>query len=256
MILHNPSEIPQIEELGFMLPVGFELGVAFKPIIYDASPDIRSIDLQKRMCYFNDERFLKYYRTYSNANCKMECLVNKTIEQCGCVPYHYPKSDETRICHHVNDLCSMRVKDSMEALLSETDEKDFCDCLPSCFRLDFEKVISYAQIINKTRPPDHYLHNKSRTYIRNNIIAVDVYFEVTDFSRFTKNELYGSSDIIASVGGLLGLFLGFSILSIVEVLYYVTLKLWCKIVRDKKKEKIDNKIIPVMPLHKMAKLKY
>lgn len=40
-----------------------------------------------------------------------------------------------------------------------------------------------------------------------------------------RSEVYGYTDFLANCGGLLGLFLGFSILSIVEIIYFLTLRL-------------------------------
>lgn len=52
-------------------------------------------------------------------------------------------------------------------------------------------------------------------------------FKENQFIPSRRSELYGVNDFIASCGGLLGLFLGVSILSIVEVIYYCTLRLGC-----------------------------
>lgn len=41
--------------------------------------------------------------------------------------------------------------------------------------------------------------------------------------------------VAANTGGLLGLFLGFSFLSAVEALYFLTLRLWCSFRRRQKK---------------------
>lgn len=40
-----------------------------------------------------------------------------------------------------------------------------------------------------------------------------------------RGELYGNASFIANCGGLLGLFTGFSLLSLVEVVYFATLRL-------------------------------
>lgn len=39
-------------------------------------------------------------------------------------------------------------------------------------------------------------------------------------------------NVVVSFGGIAGLFLGFSLLSGVELLYYFTLRAWCAAVRD------------------------
>lgn len=41
-----------------------------------------------------------------------------------------------------------------------------------------------------------------------------------------RSELYGPTDFLANCGGLLGLFMGVSLLSIVEIVYYLTIRLF------------------------------
>lgn len=50
-----------------------------------------------------------------------------------------------------------------------------------------------------------------------------------------RNELYGQTDFWANCGGLLGLFTGFSFISVIEILYYLTLRLVCNIRKFGKK---------------------
>lgn len=63
-----------------------------------------------------------------------------------------------------------------------------------------------------------------------------VYFKENEFITLTRSELYGPIDFIASCGGLLGLFMGASFLSIVELLYFCLLRLCCNIRTNRKQE--------------------
>lgn len=45
----------------------------------------------------------------------------------------------------------------------------------------------------------------------------------------------------ANTGGLLGLFMGFSLLSVIEIFYYFTLRLWSRIWKKKLKKNVKNK---------------
>jgi hypothetical protein len=47
----------------------------------------------------------------------------------------------------------------------------------------------------------------------------------------------------ANTGGLLGLFMGFSLLSIIEIFYYFTLRLWWRILKRKKAKNDKNRFI-------------
>lgn len=42
-----------------------------------------------------------------------------------------------------------------------------------------------------------------------------------------RSEFYGEAEFLANCGGFLGLFMGFSILSLVEMFYYSTIRNFC-----------------------------
>ena len=53
-----------------------------------------------------------------------------------------------------------------------------------------------------------------------------VYFDSFGVTKFTKSELYGWQDLIGVFGGIVGLCMGFSLLSGAELLYFFTIRLW------------------------------
>jgi Amiloride-sensitive sodium channel len=53
---------------------------------------------------------------------------------------------------------------------------------------------------------------------------ISIFFKNDDFIYTKRSELYGLTDFIANFGGLLGLFLGVSILSIVEIIYFISFR--------------------------------
>lgn len=65
---------------------------------------------------------------------------------------------------------------------------------------------------------------------------LSIFFKEKQFITSRRSELYGPTDFLANCGGLLGLFMGVSILSIVEMIYYCTLRLCCNL-RDRKNRK-------------------
>lgn len=58
---------------------------------------------------------------------------------------------------------------------------------------------------------------------------LSIFFKEHQFITSKRSELYGQTDFLANCGGLLGLFMGVSVLSIVEVIYYFTLRLGCSL---------------------------
>lgn len=67
---------------------------------------------------------------------------------------------------------------------------------------------------------------------------LSIFFKEHQFITSKRSELYGQTDFLANCGGLLGLFMGVSVLSIVEVIYYFTLRLGCTLrIRRSRKRK-------------------
>lgn len=54
--------------------------------------------------------------------------------------------------------------------------------------------------------------------------VVSIMFRDDDFLYTQRSEIHGWADFIANFGGLLGLFLGVSILSIVEIIYFISFR--------------------------------
>lgn len=58
------------------------------------------------------------------------------------------------------------------------------------------------------------------------LAQVVIFFRDSQFITSKRSELYGPTDFLANCGGLLGLFMGVSILSLVEVAYFFTVRVW------------------------------
>lgn len=65
------------------------------------------------------------------------------------------------------------------------------------------------------------------------ITRVDIFFKKNQFLALHRSELFGQTDFLANIGGLLGLFLGFSFLSLIEIIYFATIRLWYKFMNKK-----------------------
>lgn len=72
-----------------------------------------------------------------------------------------------------------------------------------------------------------------------------IFFKEKEFITLMRSELYGPIDFAASCGGLLGLFMGASFLSVVELVYFCSLRLGCNIrTRDNQKREVVPVIYP------------
>jgi acid-sensing ion channel, other len=86
----------------------------------------------------------------------------------------------------------------------------FCGCLPDCNTIEYP-----FNVIDQSMP----LSNSSEIHS-----VVTVLFGDSEFMAYRRYERFGGVTLLSNIGGLLGLFLGVSLLSIVEVLYFFTLR--------------------------------
>lgn len=70
--------------------------------------------------------------------------------------------------------------------------------------------------------------------------SVTIFFRDHDVVTLKRSERYSFTDFLAICGGLFGLFLGVSALSIIEFLYYLTLRLYLTL----RQWKIQNTVVP------------
>lgn len=90
-------------------------------------------------------------------------------------------------------------------------------CLPACNSVNYEIDISMSKrAINPLEPA---------VFKRINVLVL---FKDQQYYATSRTELYGKMDLIdftAACGGILNLFMGISILSIVEIIYFSTFRL-------------------------------
>ncbi|KAB0792999.1 hypothetical protein PPYR_12619 [Photinus pyralis] len=235
VLLHHPSEVPRVSQQYFRAPLNQESVVAIKPDMMTTSEGLRNYDPHRRQCYFPSERQLRFYQVYTQQNCDVECVTNYTLIHCGCVSYHMPHDENTKLCGSGKTLC---VHNASVDLLMEEIENKFnknaqvwdrpdCDCLPACTSLTYNSENSQAdfqwyKVFEATKA-------KYRGLAGANLTSITLFFKEMQFITSERNELYGPTDFLANCGGLLGLFMGFSLLSIIEIFYFLSLRLVCNL---------------------------
>ncbi|XP_058796121.1 pickpocket protein 28-like [Phymastichus coffea] len=251
MLLHSPVESPQISDYGFTLSPGKETRVIITPHITDADSAITKIAPKIRQCYFLHEKKLRYYRTYTQRNCQRECETNFTLQLCGCVQYYMPAEASTKLCGKAEDQCTTFAKKVMNDKLDDDEENHniynytvlSCKCYPGCFEINYSTEISQSMLVATFEVEDEFFKNNP-AYYEKNIAIVHLFYVDTSYMKYTKNELYGFAELLSNTGGLLGLFMGFSLLSVTEMLYYVMLRIRTSFHRNRKADNAKLQVVP------------
>lgn len=98
IFLHTPGEVPQLSKNYFRVPLFQGVSVTIKPQMMITSDGLRHYSPNRRQCYLNSERQLRFFKVYTQGNCELECLSNFTLTECGCVKYSMPSNTLDKRC--------------------------------------------------------------------------------------------------------------------------------------------------------------
>lgn len=264
VLVHNPAELPKVSNYGFVVTAGREARIPIEPVYEDALPTIRSIKKSVRRCLFSDENDLAYYRTYSRKNCELECEAKLLLRECSCVLYYLPRIDPlARVCGPNDNQCTDRVQTEIESSLTNLSCEN---CWPGCFELTYRATLSTASIVSDPRfqagenLPEYIFHGPYSN--ASEISILHFYYMTNIFRSTTKSEMFGFTEFLckssklrnvtnlnyilsfkfpANTGGLLGLFMGFSIFSVIEIFFYITVRPYCasRTLRQRHKRRLE-----------------
>jgi Amiloride-sensitive sodium channel len=113
-----------------------------------------------------------------------------------------------------------------------------CKCLPACRTISFESEVFMGKLNESISFLGHDLDLNEFEYSQMN-----VYFKENSFLTSQRVERYGATDFLATCGGLLGLFLGVSVISLLEIAYFCTVGLFSKLKVNKIVD--DGQTVPV-----------
>ncbi|KAL0892231.1 hypothetical protein ABMA27_015417 [Loxostege sticticalis] len=172
--------------------------------------DARQLSIRQRRCIFADEQKLETSSIYTYSTCMRQCRMQRSRSFCKCVPHFYPTTKGYRQCTVRELEC---IKKHAESITDVTR----CSCELGCKHTVYE--------VEKLTEIDSMKAAGSTS-------SLETEFVSWPMVRYKREVLFGWVDLLVSFGGIAGLFLGFSLLSGVELIYYFTLRAWCAAARD------------------------
>ncbi|GAA6067892.1 acid-sensing ion channel 1A, partial [Tachysurus ichikawai] len=207
--IHSQSEPPFIDQLGFGVAPGFQTFVSCQEqrLVFLPPPwgtcKMNSLDSD-------------FFSAYSLSACRIDCETRYLVENCNCRMVHMP-GDAPYCSPELYKVCA----DSALAYLVEKDN-EYCMCETPCNTTRYSKELSFVKIPSKASAK--YLakkFSKSEKYITDNILVLDVFFEALNYETIEQRKAYEVAGLLGDIGGQMGLFIGASILTILELFDYL-----------------------------------
>ncbi|XP_075703668.1 acid-sensing ion channel 1C-like [Rhinoderma darwinii] len=246
--IHSQDEPPYIGQLGFGVAPGFQTFVSCQ---------------QQQLTYLpppwgdcKDTPFSSpYFDSYSISACRIDCETRLILKECNCRLVHMPGNDI--ICELEDDVsCAEKHLKKIET--SSNEEEPLCDCQTPCKMVRYGKELSMVKIPSKSA--SKYMakkYNRTEEYIKDNILVLDIFFEALNYETIEQKKAYEVAGLLGDIGGQMGLFIGASILTILEIIDYLY-----EVFRDKvfsylqKRKKSQSKESDLDPWHSLQSPPY
>lgn len=216
--IHSAEEVPQFKTNFYHIPFDHDVRIAVRPNLMITSPSlIEHYSQAQRKCIAENEHTLLFFKKYTQKNCHLDTLANETVNKCGCVLFWMPRFNDTKVCtYSMEFLCVKQVSNSINGMPNANIASK---CLPVCNSVTYDAEISLSKIEESAL----------RTFVQDGyrFIKVSVLFKDQQYFASLRSELYGMLEFFAACGGILSLFMGISLLSFIEILYFATLRLTC-----------------------------
>nr|XP_049694331.1 uncharacterized protein LOC110374779 [Helicoverpa armigera] len=228
---YNDEEFPCCE---YFQPIETDIGPCFilnsiqtKRILsvrnIENDPLITETTSEQRACRFHHENEDGLYPHYSYSACTVLCRKRAQLESCQCNDHFILGTTEETRCNLTGMACLNTLSSHLTTLKPPWANRPglSCNCLPSCDETEIT-VIKDVSIPVKGKG-----HKKKA--------RVEIILAYLPTERFKRNVVRSRLDLVVSVGGTTGLFVGASLLSFVELFFFFTVRFISNVWMERKK---------------------
>uniref|UniRef100_A0A7E4WDD4 Degenerin-like protein unc-105 n=1 Tax=Panagrellus redivivus TaxID=6233 RepID=A0A7E4WDD4_PANRE len=224
--VHDKWIAPFPDAFGYSAPTGFMsgYGVRMKKFNRISPPHGHCFDGGE-----DDEFFIYKGFNYSVEGCHRSCTQREVIRICGCADPTYPLNNKKIKTCSVSDPvareCIANTTHYLGRLIAEGNVPN-CTCHQPCTEIGYEVSYSAARWPSGTTKlmeceiSDDLCMEK----YRKNAAMVQVFYEELNYETLTETPAYTLPSLMADLGGVTGLWIGASIVSLLEV---VVLVIYC-----------------------------
>jgi len=184
------------------------------------------------------------YGAYNEGSCALECKDKALHDKCGCVNVVPPMNKgKYRSCTLEEWVkCGLSTYKEWHSNYTDVDKStNFCPCSTACEEIRYEAQISSSSVSpafakglfqgpvqNIISNPEFGYSNKQHNILYNstedilaNVMVLEVLFTSMRTSEIREIITYDVSNLLGDIGGVLGLFLGASLFTILEFFQFV-----------------------------------
>ncbi|XP_022110548.1 amiloride-sensitive sodium channel subunit beta-2-like [Acanthaster planci] len=223
VFISGQNQVPFPEDRGIIVSPGRETSIALHKVRIDrlgapytsCTSDLPTI-------------FSTFYGNvdYSLLACEKSCVAQEILEMCHCADPRYRFTDETSSCSSQNQsqmACTRKI------LLAYVNNSLRCNCPLPCSEVEFEETVSAASwpnenykfalenIITRLSADFSSAIEEDDRFIEKNVVKLNVFLSSLQYQYIYQTPDYSQENLISDLGGQVGLWMGFSILTFFEI---------------------------------------
>ncbi|XP_046582534.1 acid-sensing ion channel 1-like [Haliotis rubra] len=224
--VHAPEVIPIMSEMGMAVAPGFQHLVDIGVKVVTAHEGIAGCG----------DRFLKYITgNYSREACKMECEMDFLLNMCNCRDFANPREDFAFCTLQQYSECYIPGR----AKYRQTDSSCEAGCPEPCSYTRFTTQHSSSPLTRNYIAAYTKAKGKTEEYWRRNLVILEMYLSSMTYEHMEKQVGYGILDLFCDIGGALGLLLGASLLTVLEVFDFLCITVFSVVFEKNKVHQIN-----------------
>jgi hypothetical protein len=222
VFIHNQTRsiLPESAGNGIILKPGSSTNIAiektfnsYTPYPYSECQDLSSFKFDR--IYY--DAFLDSSLAYARSTCLDLCLRQQIISKCNCSYLEFIQIQNSTPC-----LSILELKCAESIYFSKDGNNECLDYCPlECDSQQYSFTISSSGY--PTANYAHFLQTKNITFeptltqLKTGTLRLSIYFDNNKYTLITQSPLLKVYDVFSISGGLLSLFVGFSVLSLVQI---------------------------------------
>ncbi|XP_067945337.1 acid-sensing ion channel 5-like [Watersipora subatra] len=166
---------------------------------------------------------LHYYPFYSYSACKSECKVAHVLKKCGCKDLFDHSLNGSRSCF-IQEMLECSAPAATEFRKNPKNLHE-CNCRATCKEVQYTARLSSTAYPGKRMTEIAGCVSKCFEHVRNNLAMLHVVYGEMSYELLEEDVMYKGYDLIASIGGTLGVCIGASFLTLMELIEYGLIRL-------------------------------
>uniref|UniRef100_A0A915B2H7 Degenerin n=1 Tax=Parascaris univalens TaxID=6257 RepID=A0A915B2H7_PARUN len=216
--VHDKWIVPFPDAFGYSAPTGFlsSFGVRMKQFNRIPAPHGQCLDGGEDSPDFIYKGF-----NYSVEGCHRSCTQKEVIRLCGCADPMYPIPEGAKSCKVSDPVARECIKNTSHHLgrLIAEGHVPNCVCHQPCHETNYEVTYSSARWPSGTTKIMECEVNDDLCMerYRKNAAMLQIFYEELNYETLTEAPAYTLTSALADLGGLTGLWIGSSVVSLLEI---------------------------------------